>query len=186
MQGRLSLRAQIVGVTGLAMLCLQVTTVVLLLDERYFTSQIQQVDDALYQFTNVVVILEETPDFLHDSVIKANTDNQQIFSLNASPVLTAADDSGWSAAFEESYFDSLERTDFSTSAPIISVEKVSENSERKSEKVWSQDVIAIEAQISQGDYLYAQFAHHRYQSICNGVYWAFCLSVFYLSLDCCF
>ena len=58
----------------------------LLLDERYFTSQIQQVDDALYQFTNVVVILEETPDFLHDSVIKANTDNQQIFSLNASPV----------------------------------------------------------------------------------------------------
>ena len=158
MQGRLSLRAQIVGVTGLAMLCLQGTTVVLLLDERYFTSQIQQVDDALYQFTNVVVILEETPDFLHDSVIKANTDNQQIFSLNASPVLTAADDSGWSAAFEESYFDSLERTDFSTSAPIISVEKVSENSERKSEKVWSQDVIAIEAQISQGDYLYAQFA----------------------------
>ena len=49
MTGHLSLRAQIIGVTGLAMLCLQVTTVVLLLDERYFTSQIQQVDDALYQ-----------------------------------------------------------------------------------------------------------------------------------------
>ena len=46
MGGHLSLRAQIIGVTGLAMLCLQVTTVVLLLDERYFTSQIQRVDDA--------------------------------------------------------------------------------------------------------------------------------------------
>ena len=157
MTGRLSLRAQIIGVTGLAMLCLQVTTVVLLLDERYFTSQIQQVDDALYQFTNVAVTLEETPDYLHDSVIQANTDNKQIFSLNTSPVLTAADDSGWSAAFEESYFDSLERTSFSTSAPIISVRRVSENSETKSEKSWSQDMISIEAQMSQGNYLYAQF-----------------------------
>lgn len=157
MTGRLSLRAQIIGVTGLAMLCLQVTTVVLLLDERYFTSQIQQVDDALYQFTNVAVTLEETPDYLHDSVIQANTDNKQIFSLNTSPVLTAADDSGWSAAFEESYFDSLERTSFSTSAPIISVRRVSENSETKSEKSWSHDVISIEAQMSQGNYLHAQF-----------------------------
>jgi len=157
MTGHLSLRAQIIGVTGLAMLCLQVTTVVLLLDERYFTSQIQQVDDALYQFTNVAVTLEETPDYLHDSVIQANTDNKQIFSLNTSPVLTAADDSGWSAAFEESYFDSLERTSFSTSAPIISVRRVSENSETKSEKSWSQDMISIEAQMSQGNYLYAQF-----------------------------
>lgn len=157
MTGHLSLRAQIIGVTGLAMLCLQVTTVVLLLDDRYFTSQIQQVDDALYQFTNVAVTLEETPDYLHDSVIQANTDNKQIFSLNTSPVLTAADDSGWSAAFEESYFDSLERTSFSTSAPIISVRRVSENSETKSEKSWSQDMISIEAQMSQGNYLYAQF-----------------------------
>lgn len=158
MGGYLSLRAQIIGVTGLAMLCLQVTTVVLLLDERYFTSQIQQVDDALFQFTNVAVTLEETPDYLHDSVIQANTNNQQIFSLNVSPVLTAADDSGWSAAFEETYFDSLERTSFSTSAPIISIKSVSENLQKKSEKSWAQDVILIEAQMSQGNYLYAQFA----------------------------
>lgn len=158
MGGHLSLRAQIIGVTGLAMLCLQVTTVVLLLDERYFTSQIQRVDDALFQFTNVAVTLEETPDYLHDSVIQANTNNQQIFSLSVSPVLTAADDSGWSAAFEETYFDSLERTSFSTSAPIISIKRVSENLQKKSEKSWAQDVISIEAQMSQGNYLYAQFA----------------------------
>ena len=158
MGGHLSLRAQIIGVTGLAMLCLQVTTVVLLLDERYFTSQIQRVDDALFQFTNVAVTLEETPDYLHDSVIQANTNNQQIFSLSVSPVLTAADDSGWSAAFEETYFDSLERTGFLTSAPIISIKRVSENLQKKSEKSWAQDVISIEAQMSQGNYLYAQFA----------------------------
>ena len=158
MGGHLSLRAQIIGVTGLAMLCLQVTTVVLLLDERYFTSQIQQVDDALFQFANVAVTLEETPDYLHDTVIQANTNNQQIFSLSVSPVLTAADDSGWSAAFEETYFDSLERTSFSTSAPIISIKRVSENLQKKSEKSWAQDVISIEAQMSQGNYLYAQFA----------------------------
>ena len=102
------------------------------------------------------MILEETPDFLHDSVIKANTDNQQMFSLNASPVLTAADDSGWSAAFEESYFDSLERTDFSTST-IISVEKVSENSKESLKKSGLRRD-SDKAQISQGDYLYAQFA----------------------------
>ena len=158
MGGHLSLRAQIIGVTGLAMLCLQVTTVVLLLDERYFTSQIQQVDDALFQFANVAVTLEETPDYLHDTVIQANTNNQQIFSLSVSPVLTAADDSGWSAAFEETYFDSLERTGFLTSAPIISIKRVSENLQKKSEKSWAQDVISIEAQMSQGNYLYAQFA----------------------------
>ncbi|MDB2476830.1 HAMP domain-containing histidine kinase [Alphaproteobacteria bacterium] len=158
MGGHLSLRAQIIGVTGLAMLCLQVTTVVLLLDERYFTSQIQQVDDALFQFANVAVTLEETPDYLHDTVIQANTNNQQIFSLSVSPVLTAADDSGWSAAFEETYFDSLERTSFLTSAPIISIKRVSENLQKKSEKSWAQDVISIEAQMSQGNYLYAQFA----------------------------
>ena len=65
------------------MLCLQITTVALLLDERYFISQVQQVDDALYRFTTIAVTLEETPDYLHDSVIQTNSDNQQILSLNA-------------------------------------------------------------------------------------------------------
>ena len=70
MSGRLSLKVQIIAVTALAMLCLQITTVALLLDERYFISQVQQVDDALYRFTTIAVTLEETPDYLHDASSK--------------------------------------------------------------------------------------------------------------------
>ena len=157
MRGRLSLKVQIIAVTALAMLCLQITTVALLLDERYFISQVQQVDDALYRFTTIAVTLEETPDYLHDSVIQANSDNQQILSLNAGPKLTAADDSGWAAAFEDSYFDNLERTDFSISAPIIALHQVTGTSANQSGKRWTQNIISIEAQLSQGNFLYAQF-----------------------------
>ena len=157
MRGRLSLKVQIIAVTALAMLCLQITTVALLLDERYFISQVQQVDDALYRFTTIAVTLEETPDYLHDSVIQANSDNQQILSLNAGPKLTAADDSGWAAAFEDSYFDNLERTDFSISAPIIALDQVTGTSANQSGKSWTQNIISIEAQLSQGNFLYAQF-----------------------------
>ena len=157
MRVRLSLKVQIIAVTALAMLCLQITTVALLLDERYFISQVQQVDDALYRFTTIAVTLEETPDYLHDSVIQANSDNQQILSLNAGPTLTAADDSGWAAAFEDSYFDNLERTDFSISAPIIALDQVTGTSANQSGKSWTQNVISIEAQLSQGNFLYAQF-----------------------------
>ena len=157
MRVRLSLKVQIIAVTALAMLCLQITTVALLLDERYFISQVQQVDDALYRFTTIAVTLEETPDYLHDSVIQANSDNQQILSLNAGPKLTAADDSGWAAAFEDSYFDNLERTDFSISAPIIALDQVTGTSANQSGKSWTQNVIFIEAQLSQGNFLYAQF-----------------------------
>ncbi|MGB0699306.1 MAG: HAMP domain-containing sensor histidine kinase [Parvibaculales bacterium] len=157
MRVRLSLKVQIIAVTALAMLCLQITTVALLLDERYFISQVQQVDDALYRFTTIAVTLEETPDYLHDSVIQANSDNQQILSLNAGPKLTAADDSGWAAAFEDSYFDNLERTDFSISAPIIALDQVTGTSANQSGKSWTQNVISIEAQLSQGNFLYAQF-----------------------------
>jgi signal transduction histidine kinase len=157
MRGRFSLKVQIIAVTALAMLCLQITTVALLLDERYFISQVQQVDDALYRFTTIAVTLEETPDYLHDSVIQANSDNQQILSLNAGPKLTAADDSGWAAAFEDSYFDNLERTDFSISAPIIARHQVTGTSANQSGKRWTQNIISIEAQLSQGNFLYAQF-----------------------------
>ena len=157
MGGGLSLKVQIIAVTALAMLCLQITTVALLLDERYFISQVQQVDDALYRFTTIAVTLEETPDYLHDSVIQANNDNQQILSLNAGPKLTAADDSGWAAAFEDSYFDNLERTDFSISAPIIALDQVTGTSANQSGKRWTQNIISIEAQLSQGNFLYAQF-----------------------------
>ena len=157
MRVRLSLKVQIIAVTALAMLCLQITTVALLLDERYFISQVQQVDDALYRFTTIAVTLEETPDYLHDSVIQANSDKQQILSLNAGPKLTAADDSGWAAAFEDSYFDNLERTDFSISAPIIALDQVTGTSANQSGKSWTQNVISIEAQLSQGNFLYAQF-----------------------------
>ena len=157
MRVRLSLKVQIIAVTALAMLCLQITTVALLLDERYFISQVQQVDDALYRFTTIAVTLEETPDYLHDSVIQANSDKQQILSLNAGPKLTAADDSGWAAAFEDSYFDNLERTDFSISAPIIALDQVTGTSANQSGKSWTQNIISIEAQLSQGNFLYAQF-----------------------------
>ena len=112
MRGRLSLKVQIIAVTALAMLCLQITTVALLWMNAIL---LQQVDDALYRFTTIAVTLEETPDYLHDSVIQANSDNQQILSLNAGP---KADDSRLLR------IAILVSTDFSISPPLLRLIKL--------------------------------------------------------------
>ena len=146
-----SLRARIIALLAFAVLTVQVTSIYLLMDERYFLNTAQQVDDALHGFVATAALLEETPEYLHADVLRTHSDSRQLFSLQNESKLTADDESGWAVALEDIYLDYLDKTDFSISEPIIKVENHAESDERYA------TIITIEAQLSQGDYLLGQF-----------------------------
>ena len=151
----LSLRARIVGLLALSVLSVQAVSIYFLLDERYFLNQSQQVDAALYHFMATAALLEETPEYLHEDVLRAQSDNRHRFFIEAEPTLTQNDASGWIAALDDRYLDYLDKTDYAISEPIIKVEQ-GDSAENTNANRTGQKIL-IEAQLTVGTYLSGTF-----------------------------
>lgn len=151
MQRFTSLRARITALLTLSVLGVQFVSIYLLMDERYFLNQAQQVEDAMYRFVTIAALLEETPEYLHEDVLRAHSDSRHLFSLRREAELKDEDESGWALALEDIFLDYWDKTDFSISEPIVKIDTPINGDTR------SGNQITIEAQLSHGDYLLGQF-----------------------------
>ena len=105
----------------------------------------------MYRFVTIAALLEETPEYLHEDVLRAHSDSRHLFSLRREAELKDEDESGWALALEDIFLDYWDKTDFSISEPIVKIDTPINSDTR------SGNQITIEAQLSHGDYLLGQF-----------------------------